>query len=309
MKKQRILVVGAGGFLGSHLCDYFCEQQYAVAGVGRSPNRLTKATFHQLGFFHALTLPHPDFADIVAAYQPEVMLYCAGTASVPASFQAPYDDFRRSVEICAFTLETLRTQAPDCAFYFLSSAAIYGNASIVPTHEQVACTPVSPYGFHKQVCELLIQEYVQLYGLQASVLRIFSAYGERLNRQVIHDLCRRFRDASIAKVELFGTGQEGRDFIHASDIARAIECIILSQTPDLYNLGSGQAIAIADLAYLIQTIAGSSKAIEFNQQTRGGDPFTMEADISKLKQTGFTPTVSLHDGVKRYWDWFISADA
>ena len=133
--------------------------------------------------------------------------------------------FSRQQGVTAFLLETLRTYLPSCRFVFLSSAAVYGNPQQLPSPRRSPCHPISPYGYHKYICEMLCREYGSIYSIKSSVLRIFSAYGERLRKQVIFDLCRKFSDPALKTVEVYGTGDETRDFIHARDIAQAIDRI------------------------------------------------------------------------------------
>jgi UDP-glucose 4-epimerase len=310
MTQARILVCGAGGFLGSHICQHFSQTGDGVAAVGHAPAVMAPELYGALAFFWQISLPDRAIAQILTDFAPDVLIYCAGTASVPDSFQAPYSDFQNSVDACAFTLEALRRYAPSCQFVFLSSAALYGNSNQMPIPESTAIAPVSPYGYHKQICEILIEEYSKLYGLRTAILRIFSAYGERLKRQVIHDICQKLFDPNLAQIEMHGTGRESRDFIHAADVAAAIECIIRSGATGIYNVGSGQQTRISDLvgllSHLSQGQTQDQRICQFNQKTRPGDPVNVEADITKLKQLGFTPSVTLVEGLQKYWSWFTS---
>jgi UDP-glucose 4-epimerase len=303
MSRKRLLIVGAGGFLGSHFCDYFLERAYSVAAIGQG-SALERQ--NRLAILAPMRLPDAAIVEVLRQFAPDVLIYAAGTASVPQSFQAPYDDFQRAVNPLAFVLEMLKIHAPQCRLIFLSSAALYGNSNQLPIDEGVAIAPVSPYGYHKQICEVLIEEYTKLYGLQATTLRIFSAYGERLKRQVIYDLCQKLFNPQIDRIHLHGTGAESRDFIHAWDVAGAIECMIQSQALGVYNVGTGQQTTIAQLVQLLTRLSGQSKPYHFNQLTRSGDPINVEADITKLKHLGFAPSVTLVEGLQKYLSWFTA---
>ncbi|HEY9642513.1 MAG TPA: NAD-dependent epimerase/dehydratase family protein [Coleofasciculaceae cyanobacterium] len=306
MTQARILVCGAGGFLGSHICQHFSQRGYTVAAVGRAPKQTVPELYGALDFFSSISLPDGAIAPILTEFAPDVLIYCAGTASVPHSFQAPYTDFQHSVDACAFMLETLRQYAPNCQLIFLSSAALYGNSQQLPISESTAIAPVSPYGYHKQICEILIEEYSKLYGLRTAILRVFSAYGERLKRQVIYDLCQKLFDPTVVRIELHGTGQESRDFIHAADVAAAIECVICAGVTGVYNVGSGQQTSISKLVQLLSHLSNHQKIYQFNQRIRPGDPVNVEADITKLQHLGFMPSVTLVEGLQKYWSWFTS---
>lgn len=305
--KERVLITGAGGFLGSHVARYLGASGHVIAAVGRfvaSPDYAKNVP--NLWNLCGMTLPDSAFPTVVAAFKPTVLIHCAGTASVANSVLAPYSDFRRTVDVCAFTLETLRTEAPDCRFVFLSSASVYGNPLQLPIQEKDALCPVSPYGYHKMLCETLTAEYAALYGLKTVVLRIFSAFGERLRRQVVYDSFRKFCDPDSPIVELSGSGNESRDFIHAQDVAHAIDVLIHARATGIYNCAAGRQTTIAELVRAIACQTASNKHVQFNGIMRAGDPLHWQADISALSAYGFTPHITLSEGLARVQAWIVS---
>ncbi len=185
MTERSLLVTGAGGFLGSHICQYFGARGHKIAALGRfASDDSLDAMYPNLRLLAGMTLPDPAFIKAVRHFRPDLVVHCAGTASVAASVQRPYTDFQSTVEVCAFVLNTLHDHAPGCKFILLSSAAVYGEPSTLPVSESTPCDPISPYGYHKWLCELLVREYRSLFNMNASSLRIFSAYGERQQRLV-----------------------------------------------------------------------------------------------------------------------------
>jgi UDP-glucose 4-epimerase len=305
---ERILVTGGGGFLGSHICQYFGQRGHSIAAIDRMA--APPETAHlcpNLSNFHAMTLPDNGFIAILQEFQPSLLIHCASSASVPYSVQEPYEDFQLAAGVTAFILETLRTFMPSCHFVFLSSAAVYGNPQRLPVGEEAPCHPISPYGYHKYICETLCREYESIYTIKSSVLRIFSAYGERLRKQVMFDLCRKFADRSSNRVELFGTGNETRDFVHARDIAQAIECIHNANTSGIFNVASGIQTRISEVVELIRDCFHSTKEIVYSGVTRPGDPLNWQADIVRLSSLKFRQEVPLQEGIMNYCRWFESA--
>jgi UDP-glucose 4-epimerase len=305
---ERILVTGGGGFLGSHICHYFGQRGHSIAAIDRvaAPPEMADL-YPNLSNFHAMTLPDNRLIAVLQEFQPSLLIHCAGSASVPYSMQHPYEDFQQAAGVTSFLLETLRTSLPSCHFVFLSSAAVYGNPQRLPVGEESPCQPISPYGYHKYICETLCREYESIYAIKSSVLRIFSAYGERLRKQVLFDLCRKFSDPSSTRVALYGTGNETRDFIHAGDIAQAIDRIHAAAASGIFNVASGTQTRTSEAAEMIKQCFHSSKKIEYSGSNRPGDPLCWQADISKLSSLGFHQETAFPEGVKNYCRWFQSA--
>jgi UDP-glucose 4-epimerase len=320
---MRVLVTGAGGFLGSNICQHFGEAGHAIAAVGRFAGNGEIATnYPGLELLAGMTLPDPAFERAAKSFRPDVVVHCAATALVADSVKRPYADFQRSVDVCAYVLQVLHQTVPDCVFILLSSASLYGNPEVLPISESARCAPLSPYGYHKWLCELVVEEYRALFNMRVGILRIFSAYGAGLRRQVLYDLCSKMTDAS-PDVRLFGTGQESRDFVHARDVAQAVACVAaaagapllsppavtplrLPAAPAIYNVGSGIETTIAELAHMLADELGCDKEIVFSNQQLPGYPTNWRGDISRLQGIGYRPGVALRQGIGEYCRWFRS---
>ena len=174
--------------------------------------------------------------------------------------------------------------------------------------ETAPIAPISPYGIHKAAAEFLMTHYARISGLRASTLRIFSAYGEGLRKQVVWDLCHRAMAArgDTDTIPLYGTGGETRDFIHAADIARA--ALLVAQHPpasgtQIINVASGQETSIRTLAESVVRALGVKVKLAFDGARRPGDPVNWRADVSRLSALGFAPSVPFDDGIARCVQW------
>lgn len=296
-----VLVTGVAGFIGRYIVRYFAAQGWFVIGVDNSPPENTPIS--NLSAYYRLQLPDPELAQIVKAYTPKVCIHCAGRASVGLSLSDPSADFHSNTVLTFELLNALRTYAPKCRFIFLSSAAVYGNPESLPVTETQTCAPISPYGFHKLYSEQLCQEFTKIYGLSTASVRIFSAYGPGLRRQVLWDICQ--KAITQNSILLQGTGQESRDFIHAVDISKALMLIatISTMQGSVYNLGSGREATIRELAEMTIHTLGYQGTIEFDGHVPQGNPLNWQSDISKIHELGFTPSVSLEQGVSAYANW------
>ncbi len=298
---QVVLITGVAGFVGRYIARHFSEQGWSVIGIDNSPPE--NAPVANLTAYLRLQLPDSALGDLLKNYSPQVCIHCAGRASVGLSVTDPSADFYSNTVLTLELLNALRLNAPECRFIFLSSAAVYGNPQSLPVSESQPTIPLSPYGFHKLQGEQLCLEFFKVYSLPTTSVRIFSAYGPGLRRQVMWDICHK---AIIQNsVTLQGTGQESRDFIHALDIAKAL-LLIATAAPmqgETYNLATGREVTITELASHILTTLEYEDQPDFDGILPIGNPLHWQADMSKLRSLGFTPTISLERGIKTFANW------
>jgi UDP-glucose 4-epimerase len=298
---KTVLVTGVTGFIGRYVAKYFFELGWSVVGIGTSAAE--NAPTSSLKKYERLVLPSPLLADLIKGNRPQVCIHCAGRASVPLSVKQPSEDFSANVSCTFNLLETLRLFAPECRLIYLSSAAVYGNPETLPVREEQRLAPISPYGFHKLIAEQLCQEFSFVYGIPTAIVRIFSAYGPGLRRQVVWDISYKVLTQSLVKLQ--GTGFESRDFIHVRDVIKAIH-IITEKSPftsNIYNIASAKETTIKELAELIILKFGEESFLEFNGSLTSENPINWRADIENIRNLGFTPQISLDDGISVYSQW------
>ena len=302
-----IVITGVTGFIGSYLARYFSEQGWSVIGIDRTP--ASNALLTNLSSFHCLKLPDPAFGILLKDSSPQLCIHCAGTASVSQSIIDVSADFYANTVLTFEVLNALRLSAPRCRLIFLSSAAVYGNPPDLPISEDVPLRPISPYGYHKLLCEKLAEEFHAIYGVRTCAVRIFSAYGRGLRRQVLWDICTKALNSD--RVELLGTGNETRDFVHVQDIAQGI-ALIADRAPfqaEAYNLATGEETKIRDLAEILIAALGQGVEIEFPGTLRAGDPLRWCADIARLSELGYRPQIPVAIGAADYARWVLGNKA
>lgn len=293
--KDKILIVGSEGFIGSHLSGYLRSKDFDVLNVDILEKK-------QTGYVQ-IDKENPDYHAILKDFPAEVCINCSGAASVPFSFEQPLNDFTLNVYNVVKMLDAIRLYSPGCKYINFSSAAVYGNPKSIPITEAFEKNPISPYGFHKSMVENVLEEYYRYFNLNTCTLRLFSAYGDGLKKQIMFDLYNKFKNNE--KVELFGTGKETRDYIHVDDICRAVEIVINNSDfkNDVVNVANGVEVELVTIATLYKKFMNSEKEIVFSGNVRTGDPSRWQADISKIKGWGYEPTVKLEDGIKDYVKW------
>ena len=218
--------------------------------------------------------------------------------------QDPLFDLSQSIGVYSEILDAVRIESPNTTVALTSSAAIYGQPILLPTPETATENPLSPYGYHKLICELLSREYASIFGIKTLNLRIFSAYGERLFKQVIYEMLTKIYSSGNRPVELYGTGNETRDFIYARDVAKAIDVIYKSGLTGTFNVAAGKPISIRELAHLLTQLSNPLREVRFIGKSRPGNPDFWQADISKLQGLGFIAETPMVEGLSRVVHWF-----
>lgn len=284
------LVTGGYGFIGSHVATRLETSGYRVLRVGRGT-----AGHSWKDAFSAWDLSNSETGLIV---------HCAGPPTVGAVARDPVEDFRASVVGLMDLVELIAERAPQFRFVFCSSAAVYGNSPNDCLSESQKTQPVSAYGTHKLVCELLLQQRCRDLGLHGAIVRLFSVYGEGLRKQLLWDACNKLHNFSGI---FHGTGDEERDFIHVED---AVEVLLLGarkaspQCP-IVNGGTGVATSVREVLAHIASSLGTAAQPTFTGIAPPNDPRRLCADSTLLRSWGFAPQVSWEKGVDRYLQWFL----
>ena len=293
---MKILIIGSKGFIGFHVFEYFKKQNFEVLGCDVVTDYVSQE-------YIQIDATNSDYHTIFENNRIDVCINCSGAASVPLSLQFPLKDFSLNTLNVFKILEAIKTYQPKCKFINLSSAAVYGNPESLPITENATLHPLSPYGIHKMQAEQICKEFHTYYDIATCSLRLFSAYGEGLKKQLFWDLYQKFLNNDT--IELFGTGNESRDFIHVDDIVSAIHHVIQKAAfcGEEINIANGEEFTIQFVAALFHKNFDNNKTIRFNNQVKQGDPLNWRADISKLQSLGYSQKVSIKSGIQRYIDW------
>lgn len=294
---KNVLIIGSKGFIGSHVVNNFSASKDLVvftADVIKDGSE---------DYIHFSTPKNEHERDIIEKKDFDFIINCRGSSNVQFSFEEPVKDFTLNTLNVLKILDGIKNNCPNTTFINLSSAAVYGNPTKLPISENHEVSPISPYGFHKKTAEDICQEYSKLYNIKTVNLRIFSAYGNGLEKQIFWDLTNKF--LKDPQVNLFGTGKETRDFIHIDDICEIIKLLITTtkEIPSILNVANGEQVSIERVANLVKQNLNSTKEIIFNQNTRSGDPSFWQADVQKLFDLGYKKSVLLEDGVEKYVKW------
>lgn len=298
---MKILVLGSEGFIGGNAVKFFLSHSFRVI----SADIVLKSEPDYI----LINPETPDFASLFRENLYDVCINATGAANVQFSYAYPHIDFVLNTSNVYSILDAIRLYNPNCAFINLSSAAVYGNPVKLPITEDDDVNPLSPYGLHKYYSELICTEFYNLFGIKTISLRVFSAYGPGLKKQLFWDLYNKVRNTDI-EVQMFGTGRESRDFIYIHDLLAAISHIILKShfTGSTINVGSGIDSTIEDAVVIFLREYDNTLKVKFSGESKIGDPLNWKADISVLKSLGYVPKYSLEQGIKETLQWLKRQD-
>ncbi len=294
---KRVLITGASGFIGHRLLMFFAKEGgFETAGWSRHKGS---------GPLIPVDLNNPDeISRQLKVFRPEIIIHCAGSADVGKSVQDPDSDYHGNVTVTHTLLFTLRNLHMErTRFIFLSSAGVYGNPAYLPITEDMPLKPMSPYAVHKVMCEDLCRYFFHNYKMDIKIARIFSAYGQGLKKQIFWDMFHKLK--STGRLDMFGTGEESRDYIHIEDVVQALFLLATAESEHMvFNVANGEETTVRKAAESFADCAKTGRdKIGFNGVVREGDPLNWCADITRMRALGYKKTIEMEDGIQKYYSW------
>ncbi len=294
-----MLIIGSEGFIGSHCKNFFKKKDFEVHCADIILKTDSKYFF--------INPESANYNSIFSQHNFDVCINASGAANVQFSFNQPYTDFFLNTVNVYSILESIRVHNASCAFINLSSAAVYGNPEILPISEKTHVKPTSPYGLHKVYSEQICKEFHDFFGLRTLSLRIFSAYGPGLRKQLFWDLYQKSKHSNDSII-VYGTGKETRDFIYIDDLIHAIDCVVMknSFSGDVINVASGTSTTIKEVATAFLKLYKPEISLHFSGEEKKGDPLYWNAEIATLKSYGFKNNYSMEKGITETVHWLVN---
>ena len=299
----KILVTGGAGFIGSHVVDRLVTEGFEV----RVLDNLTSGTLGNLNGHldsGAVDFIHGDIrnaGDVKKSLEDVwAVIHMAALVSVPMSVKNP--ELTYDVNLVG-TLNLLRASAKMGVkkFVFISTCAVCGDPEFLPVTELTRPNPISPYAESKLLGERYCMGFSERGILPSTVLRFFNVYGPRQGMNDYSGVITIFADRSLKGLSLtvYGDGSQTRDFVNVSDVAWFVFSALqnTSAIGEIFNVGSGKATTINELAKTVVELSGRGSVISY-KESRLGDIKDSYADISKGQRLlGYRPKVSLKDGL------------
>jgi UDP-glucose 4-epimerase len=233
----------------------------------------------------------------------DYVFHLAALPGVRASWGNAFDGYLRNNVLATQRLLEAAGTAPVTRIVFASSSSVYGDSERYPTPETAAPRPISPYGVTKLAGEHLCSLYWRQFALPVVSLRFFSAYGPRQRPDMAFHIFIRALLSGEA-IEVYGDGQQSRDFTYVTDIVEAnLLAAERGHAGRVYNIGAGSETALNDAIEMAQALTGRRLTIH-HRPNEGGDARRTAADITRARrELGYRPRVSLEEGLVRQIAW------
>ena len=305
----KVLVTGAAGFIGSHLCRRFVADRVEV----RALDNLSTGTKANIADIMDSRLFEFTQGDVREQKQVESLLddctaifHLAANPEVRAALSDGEIDFEQNLRSTHVLLEALRAKAWRGTLVFTSTSTVYGDATQLPTPENYGpLVPISMYGATKLGCEALITANSHLLGLKARIFRFANVVGPGSRHGVIHDFLTKLSQ-DPARLEVLGDGTQTKSYIYIDDCINAFIHATKhgNENPGIYNVGTDDQTDVKTIAdIVIQEMGLRDVQISFKPGPEGrgwpGDVKHMLLDISKLRTLGWSPRFRSTDAVRK----------
>jgi dTDP-glucose 4,6-dehydratase len=307
---KRILITGAAGFLGSHLCDRFIKEGYHVIGM----DNLITGDLRNVE--HLFPLPQFDF------YHHDVtkFIHVSGPLEYILHFASPASP----IDYLKIPIQTLKVGAlgthnclglakeKKATMLVASTSEVYGDPQVHPQNEDYwgNVNPVGPRGVYdeaKRFMESITRAYHTFHGVDTRIVRIFNTYGPRMRlndgRALPAFIGQALRGENLT---VFGDGSQTRSFCYVDDLIEGIYRLLMSNYTMPVNIGNPHEISLLDFAREVLKLTGSSVSIEFKELPID-DPKQRRPDITRAQELlGWQPTIDRAEGLKITYDYFRS---
>ncbi len=316
MANETVLVTGAAGFIGSHLCEALLARGDRVVGVDNFDPFYAEASkranldevraaggdfaFHELDLNDAGAL-----AGVLRDARPATVVHLAAKAGVRPSIEDPIGYAHANVTATAAVMNRAR-EAGATRLVIASSSSVYGNNPKTPFSEDDPVEhPISPYAATKRSCELIAHTHHHLTGMPVAMLRFFTVFGPRQRPDLAISKFMR-RVAGGEPIGMFGDGSTSRDYTFIGDIVRGIVAAmerIDAHGYRIWNLGGDHPMRLDELIAAIGATVGREPIVD-RQPMQPGDVERTWADLTRAKaELGYACRTPIREGLAAQWRW------
>jgi len=309
---MKILITGGAGFIGSHLCEKYSKEGHTVLCLDNFMSGNLTHIRHLLDYrnFKLVKGDIRDF-DLLEKIMRDVdvVLHLAAQIHVDRSYIEPKLTYDVNVMGTQNVLEVARMYDAKKVIH-ASTSEVYGSALYVPIDEKHPLNAPHPYGASKIAADRMCYAYIQTYGMDISIVRLFNVFGPRQRDVGYGGVISIFTRRVLSNVPpiIYGDGTQTRDYTYIKDAVRAYDLVLNHNEPitEPINFGTGKEVSINDLADKIIELCGKKGEIEpVHVEPRIGEVKRLIADATKAKDMlGWEPKYKLEEGLKEFIQWY-----
>jgi len=315
LRNKKILVTGGAGFIGSHLVDALIQEQpgnlIVIDNLFLGKKENLDSAFDQcpsLTFIEQDASEYEAMQSIIRKYKIDVTFNLA-VIPLPTSLERPKWTVDQNIAITTTLCNLAKEQEFKTLIHFSSSEA-YGSAINVPMSEEHLLSPTTPYAASKAADDHVVLSFCETFNIDASILRPFNNYGPRQNDKAYAGIIPIVIN-NVAKgepIEIFGDGDQTRDFLYVTDTAYAAVAMykFVQTRGQVTNVASGQEISVNSLVKTLLKILKAENHPVVHTDPRPGDVRRHCADIKKAQNLlNFNPKTNINDGLRATVNWYL----
>lgn len=305
---MNILVTGGAGFIGSHVVDAFLAEGHRVAVIDDLSTGRRERVNPAARFYQADIRDDEAVGRILAMEKPEVISHQAARANVRESMEKPVLYADVNVLGSLRLLEAARKNGVRKVIYASTGGAVYGEPQYLPVDEDHPINPLDPYGASKHHVEHYLHLYRLNYGLQYTILRYPNVYGPRQDPLGEAGVVAIFTGQMLngRQPVIFGTGEQQRDFVYVTDVARANVLALTRGDGGIYCIGSGVGSSVNQIFAALKQATGY-QGPEVHGPAKLGEVSRIYLNAARARaELGWQPTVPLQEGLNRTVEYFRS---
>ncbi len=307
---MRVIVTGGAGFIGSHIVDRLIRDNHTVLVVDDlSTGNLSNLADSPGAEFLEMDMGRPEFVQAAIAFRPDAISHVAAQPSVAISMKHPEQDAATNIVAGLNVMRAAIESKSSQLIYITTGGALYGVPDYLPCDEDHPIRPASAYGLSKWTLERYLGILLPV-EVTRKVLRLANIYGPRQDPNGEAGVVSIFADRMIRNlpVEIFGDGEQTRDFVFVEDVAAAHAVALNTAQPLTANISSGTPVSVNELFHVIAQGIGYETDPHYLPQRPGDLRDSVLANDRARRLLGWFPTTSLPEGVETTIGWIRTSE-
>jgi UDP-glucose 4-epimerase len=310
---MKVLVTGADGFIGSHLCQFLLKENHQIIAISRNFKQLPKliSNLDKIDFNQIDVTDFSSLSKIIIKHEPNIIIHLAGETSHKQSFENPMYDVDVNTKSTLCILETIRQSKLKTRFILGSTFIVVGKPKTLPVNENTPCNPSTIYGINRLSSEYFCKVYHNVYDIDSISFRITNAFGPREQyltptKNALNYLI--YQAYKGKDITIYDEGKFFRDIIFVNDVISGIKSIMKNGiSGNLYWISSNKKTWFHEIGQLLEEMApGKVKYVKSPSYNNKVDVGNFVVDNSKLKALGWNLEISVKDGIKQTLNYFKS---